>query len=178
MKHKLTLLFLVFSLNVFAQSNEEYWANWNKNYPEVNVSEMIEYEKYYADSIERYSADSIEKYLDIGPDYMRCDKYRFEAEYLGETRPIDESVMRSMLYVYKMVIGKSEDFRKMIDTEVLFKIGDERVWMPIQSQILEAMKEEAQKGDNLLLYCFYFNQHTHTNKLYNTFLISEFIKYH
>jgi len=64
----------------------------------------------------------------------------------------------------------------MIESEVLFKIGQEETWMPVQPQILEALKKRSQKGNRVTLYCLHFNEHNSKNILYNTFLISEFYK--
>jgi hypothetical protein len=164
----LTILFLLLSFNVLAQSEEEYWANWNKNYPKTDIVTILDYEKYYA--------DSIEKNPEIPPYYSRLDKYKFQAVYLGKTRALNMEVLNSMKHVFKLFIGDANKLDGMCEKEVLFKVGNQEIWMPIQTQILKALKNEARVGDNINLYCLFLNEHNSQNKLYNTFLISEFHK--
>jgi len=151
-----------------SQSDDEYWENWNNNYPQTDILEVLSYEKYYA--------DSVEKHPEIAPYYARFDKYRFEAEYLEKTRKLDTNVSESMNHVIKLFIGDPAQFKNIFDTEVLFKVCEEEVWMPIQTIILKSMKKEAEKGDKLTIYCLYLNEHTSKNRLFNTFFISEFTK--
>jgi hypothetical protein len=161
------LLFMLFTGHAFAQSAEEYWLKWNKNYPQVDIVAVLDYEQHYADSIEHDSTAS--------PYYSRLAKYRFQAEYLGQTRSIDKDVYHSMRNVFKFFIGDPSQLDHMCDHEVLFRVGDDDLWMPIQPQILKALKEESKKGERFTIYCLYFNEHT-SRQLYNTFLISEFTK--
>lgn len=162
------IIFLLSNINIIAQSDEEYWANWNTNYPQTDIVAILNYERYYA--------DSVEKHPDIPPYYSRLDKYKFQATYLGKTRAIDKDVLTSMKHVFKLFVGDPNQLNDMCNNESLFKVGSEKIWMPIQPQILKALKEEALKGDTLNLYCLYLNEHTSENKLYNTFFISEFSK--
>ena len=163
-----TIVFLLMTSFSFAQSDEEYWDQWNKNYPKVDIIEILKYERNYA--------DSVEKNQDIPPYYARLDKFRFQAEYLGKTRPTNEDVLISMRNVFKLFAGNPSQLDNMCNTEVLFKIGNEEIWLPIQPNILKAIKKETKNRDMLILYCLFFNEHSTNNKLYNTFLISEFNK--
>lgn len=72
--------------------------------------------------------------------------------------------------------GDPSQIDKLVKSEVLFKVGEQKIWMPVQQRILEAIKEETKKGEELMLYCAFFNEHTAKKKLYNIFLISEFSK--
>jgi hypothetical protein len=159
------LLFLI-NLNARAQTEDDYWATWNKNYPETNIQEVLAFERKYA--------DSIEKHPKIAPYYFRTDKYRFIAEYTGEIRKADTAVLGSVKRVHKMKGGDPKQIDNLVKKEVLFKVGELKLWMPVQQRILDAMKQEAKKGDSLMLFCAFFNEHTSKKKLYNTFLISEF----
>lgn len=166
MKQLFTLFLLFLALNAFAQTADDYWEKWNSNYPEVNVLNVLTSEKAYADSIERNP--------NIPPYYVRSDKFRFVAEYAGQVRPVDKDVFTSMQNVFKLVVGNPSLLDGLIKSEALFVIGTEKIWMPIQVEILKALKKEMKKGDQAILYCMFLNEHTSKNNLYNTFLISEF----
>ncbi|OQP57913.1 hypothetical protein A4R26_23705 [Niastella populi] len=171
MKNMLRTISLVFLLFIFqpaiqAQTDDDYWATWNQNYPETDIKELLAAERKYA--------DSIEKHPEIAPYYFRTGKYRFIAEYTGETRKADTAVLGSVKRVHKMKGGDPAQIDNLVKSDVLFKVGAVKLWMPVQQRILEAMKQEAKKGDSLMLYCAFFNEHTSKKKLYTIFLISEF----
>ncbi|MCL2132020.1 MAG: hypothetical protein FWH36_06170 [Lentimicrobiaceae bacterium] len=165
MKQKLCILFLLLAAYAHGQSDEEYWDKWNTNYPEVDIISILAFEKFYA--------DSVEKNLDIPQYYLRLDKYRFKAEYLGKKRATNKEVVASMKRVFKMFVGNPSQLDGMIEKEVLFRVGQEDIWMSIQPQILKALKKEVKKGATVTLFCLFLNEHS-ANVLYNTFLISEF----
>lgn len=50
------ILFLFITSSVYGQSDQEYWDNWNKNYPEVDIVSILKQEKLYADSVEKNPA--------------------------------------------------------------------------------------------------------------------------
>ncbi|HEX4886479.1 MAG TPA: hypothetical protein VFV37_00395, partial [Luteibaculaceae bacterium] len=104
------------------------------------------------------------------------DKYRFQGEYLGLQRKTSSDVHQSMMNVFSLFVGKPTEFKEMIKTSLLFKVGTEEIWMPIQSVILSAFHDEVKKGEVVTLYCLFLNEHNNNNKLFNTFLISEFQK--
>jgi hypothetical protein len=162
------ILFLLLTTSVYGQSDQEYWDKWNTNYPEVDIISILKYEKFYADSVESHP--------DIPPYYARLDKYRFKAEYLNKNRATSKEVITSMKNVFKLFVGNTSQLDGMIESEALFKIGQEEIWMPIQPNILKALKKEVRKGSIVTVYCLYLNEHNFKNTLYNTFLISEFYK--
>lgn len=164
-----TSFFCFLTMSALAQSNEEYWDKWNKNYPQTDIVELLKIERHYADSVETHP--------EISPYYCRLSNYRVQAEYLGKTRLIDKNVLSSMKNVYKLYIGNPSQLDQMCEYEVLFTIGSEEIWMPIQSALLKDLENEARKGDKINLYCLYLNEHNSKRVLYNTFLISEFSKY-
>jgi len=160
-------LFLSITISAFGQEIiEDYWVTWDANYREVDVISLFEFEKLYADSIRRNP--------DIPQYYVRIDKYRFQAEYLGEVRVIDEEVKYSMKRVLKFFIPNSEQYHGLMGKELLFRVGQEYVWMPIQSQLLEYFKKEIEKGATVMLYCLFLGEHLWENVLYKTLFISEF----
>ena len=162
------ILFLLLTTYAHGQSDEEYWEKWNTRYPEVDIISILEFEKHYADSVENNPQ--------IPSWYSRKDAFRFKAEYLGKTRNTSIEVITSMKTVFKLFIGDPKQLDGMIEKEVLFKVGQENIWMPIQPQILKALKKEVKKGISVTLYCLFLNEHTINNVLYNTLFISEFSK--
>nr|WP_157536366.1 hypothetical protein [Mucilaginibacter sp. L294] len=125
---------------------------------------------------ERHYADSVESHPDIIPYYIRRGGYRFTAKFEGSVMPVDKEALASMKRVYKLTGGDLELFANLVDSAVLIKVDDKRIWVPIQKKLLKAFKEEIEKDTDVLLYCAYFNEHTSKKVLYNNFLISEFFK--
>jgi hypothetical protein len=161
----IVLLGLFFYNSSFSQSG---YSTWDKNYSEINLIELLNYEKHYADSIEKDKT--------IPPYYYSTGKYRFKAIYLGEIRKLDSAIRQSMMNVYSMQIGDVANLNKLLDKEVLFEVDGQKIWMPIQIQLEDDLHAEMTKGDVATLYCLHFNEHKFNNTLYNIFLISEFIK--
>jgi hypothetical protein len=168
MKKVLLTFLLLMPLISYGQSTEQYWEKWNSRYPVIDIFRILEYEKNYADSVEKHPR--------IPPYYARADRYRFDAVYIGLVRSIDKSIYSSMKNVYKLFVGNPSILNDIFDSEVLIKLGQYSMWMPVQRQILVALKEEVITGDTLTLYCLYLNEHSKENGLRNIFLISEFTK--
>ncbi|GAB2975538.1 hypothetical protein GCM10027049_07680 [Mucilaginibacter puniceus] len=141
---------------------------WDKNYTLVDIDDILKFEHMYADSVEKHKR--------IASYYFRRDGYRFKATFLGEIKPINKDVINSIKRIFKLTGTEPDLIDQICNTAVLMKAGNEQIWMPIQTQILEAFKEEVVKGNEITLYCLYLNEHTSKNVLYNNFVISEFIK--
>lgn len=156
-----TLLLLLAAFTLGAQ-------DWDTNYPETNFKRLIQFEKEYADSIQN-NPDAVQY-------YSRLDKYRFTAEYMGESRKIEPEVMTSMKNVFRLFVGSTDQLESLVKAEYKFRVGEFELWMPIQQQLEKHVKLELQKGDKAKLYCLFMNEHGMDGRLYNTFLISEFIK--
>lgn len=157
-------LLLCFS-SAWGQTDDP-WRKWNLLYPEVDIVSILNAEKRYADSVERNPA--------ISQWYGRAAKYRFKATYLDQVRPLNSEVNQSMRATFRLFVGDPAVLDTLVDSEVLMKVGEEPIWMPVQKVILQSMKKDVEKGEQLTLYCFYFNNHIHKKQLFNTFLISEF----
>jgi hypothetical protein len=112
----------------------------------------------------------------IPPFYARSATYRFNAQYIGLVKPLGKSILISMKTVYKLFIGNPDFMDNLFSSEVLFKLGSDTIWMPVQKQLVEALNREIKNGDTLTLYCLYLNEHSVTNGLRNILLISEFSK--
>jgi hypothetical protein len=163
------MLTTVLLLSVFYCYGQDERETWEKNYQEKNYVEIIDFEKGYA--------DSVDKNQDILQSYLRLDKYKIKATYLGKSRPIDYEVMFSMKKVFKFYVGNPEQLDELVKNEFLFDIEGNEIWMPIQTQLEKAFKKEIKKADEPALYCLFFNEHSQKGQLYNTFLISEFRKW-
>lgn len=168
MKIYCLLLFACFSTTAKSQDTDVYWKQWNKNYPEKAVLEVLKSEYDYALDVE--NDPSIVQY------YVRKDPFRFKAVYLGKHKTIDTDTKRSMKQVLKLTKLDASIIDKLCQRAVLMKIGHRQMWMPIQKQVFVGFMEEVKKGDEITLYCLFLNEHTLNKILYNTFLISEFTK--
>jgi len=168
MKNLIYLLLFFYPFCAYGQSDKDYWEKWDSNYPVIDILKMLDSEKHYA--------DSVEKNPKITPYYVRSDRYRFDAEYIGKVRVIDKSIKSTMRIVYKLTIGNPKVLDDLIDSEVLIKLGKDTLWMPVQKNILRSLKDEINNGDTLTLYCLYLNEHSTENGLRNIFIISEFNK--
>jgi hypothetical protein len=146
---------------------QDDFEKWNQNYAAVDLLELLKSEQQYADSIE--AVHGKEEY------YYRAAKYRFAATYQGLKRRIDPKVLRSMKNVLGMVTGNAGQLDDLVENEYLFQVGEVRFWAPMQRQLEEPFAEEVRSGESVLLYCLFLNEHS-SSGLYNTFLVSEFLK--
>ncbi|MHC2990425.1 hypothetical protein OB13_02065 [Pontibacter sp. HJ8] len=157
-------LILLLSGQSFAQAGFE---KWDERYSLINLAELLDSEQHYADSIEAISGKEAH--------YFRAGKYRFAATYLGLKRRLDAKVMKSMQYVLGRTVGDPGQLEELLEHEYLFQAGDVRFWAPMQRQLEAPFAEEVRNGDTVLLYCLFLNEHSGSG-LYNTFLVSEFLK--
>lgn len=163
MKKIFTICLLFITTCSFAQNP---WESWDKNYKQMNYSDIIKLENNYSVSVEQNP--------NIAQYYSRLDKYKIKAVYADKFRPIDGGVMKSMKNVFKLFVGNPAQLDEMVRSEVLFKVDGNEVWFPIQSKLEQALKDEVNKGNKVTLYCLFLNEHTESKILRNTFLISEF----
>lgn len=168
MRIYILMLFLGIASVASAQDADQYWKNWNAKYLQKDAGKLLRYERTYA--------DSVEKHPEIAQYYVRNEPLKFKAVYLGQVRATTSDVIRSMKQVLKLSQSTDMPLEHLCKMSVLMKVGNEKLWMPIQNNILEALKQEVKKNDEVLLYCVFLNEHTSKNVLYNHFLISEFIK--
>ncbi|TFF36889.1 hypothetical protein [Mucilaginibacter psychrotolerans] len=166
---KLYFLIIFTCLTYFAQAqkDDDIWKTWNKNYPKEDIPTMLKKEREYAISVEKNPNEA--------PDYLRRASYRFKASFLGKAKPVDAETIESMQWVLKFTGRDPSVIIGLIDSVVLMKVGAEEIWMPIQRQLLPQLREEVLIGEEVTLYCLFLNHHTNKNKLFNNFLISEFI---
>lgn len=163
MKQVLIIFLFFVSLSTFAQ---DPWESWDKNYQEVKYSDILSSETSYA--------ISVEKNPKIAQYYSRLDKYKIKAKYLSKFRSIDPELLNSMKNVFKLFVGNPNQLNETVKNEVLFEIEGKEVWLPIQSILEDALKEEVRKGEKITLYCLFLNEHNSAKVLRNTFFISEF----
>ncbi len=165
MKNKILVIGIVLLINSGFVYGQDSFDTWDKNYPEVDFSSVIDFEQKYADSIESNS---------ISPYYARVDKYRFDAVYLGEKRVIEDSIFKSMKRVFKLYLGNPNQLDGLVKNEYKFKVGNQEVWFPIQNQLEKPFSKEIKKNKSVKLYCLFMNEHGMKERLFNIFLISEF----
>ena len=163
MKLRLLILLLLISNFIFSQKAFE---NWDKNYILSNPENIINAEIDYAKNIEKDTTQ--------GHFYVAMSKFRFLAEFTGNKRPIDSTVFYSMKVVLKVKLGSSEALNGLVSQEFEFDIGESKIWMPIQNPLIEDFEKEVKKGDKVLLYTLFTNEHKFKGGIINTFLISEF----
>ncbi|WP_066835234.1 hypothetical protein [Rufibacter ruber] len=156
------VFFLAFIPDGAAQSG---WEAWDKNYRLVHLPEVLKLEQQYADSIDRTAGES--SY------YIRHDKYRFMAIFLGESRPVDPKVLGSMKNVFKLSGGEPDALGQNVVHEYLFQVGETKFWAPMQKQLEKSFRKEVKPKKLVLLYGLFLNEHS-SNGLFNTLLISEF----
>jgi len=164
---KVQLVFMIFVLSICSKAfGQDAWKSWEARYSPEDVNKIILFEKNYADSIEK--DQNIPQY------YARIDNYKINAEYVGKFRSIDDDVFKSMKRVFKLLIGNPDQLDKSVKKEVLFRIDDKDIWMPIQEVLVSPLKKEIEIGASTILYCLFINEHSNGGKLFNTFFISEF----
>jgi hypothetical protein len=188
----LKIMLLICGFSTFAKAQDRE-PNWEQNYPEAKMTKIIDAEKKYAEKVEKDAS--------VPPYYVLVAKYRFTGKYEGEVRAIDPEMQRSIQRTLKEWAVQHNDiqvtssdsvsqsaaqqmvFDKIFEGipkpeamayEALFKIEGKNYWLPIQTILVEPLKKEAKKGDKVLLFCLFTNEHTKDKKLYNCFLISEF----
>lgn len=167
MKLYFSIIFTCLTYFANAQTDEDIWKTWNKNYPKQDIAALLKVERQYA--------ASVEKNPKIAPYYVRMASYRFKATFLGKAQPVDVEAMQSMQRVFTLNQRDPNQVATLVDSVVLMKVGLQQIWMPIQKHLLPQLRKEVAKGGRLTLYCAFLNEHTIKNKLFNNFLISEFI---
>ena len=167
LKYSFTTGFLL--LICVAAFSQDAYESWNKRYTETNITDMLQFERAYADSVDRGLIE--------GKYYARLGLYQVDAEYLGRKRAIADSTVTSIRNVNKLFGEK--DFSPVIsrlENEYLFRVDSVDHWFAMQDVLEDPFKKEVSEHDTVLLYCMFFNEHHENGVLYNTFLISEFRK--
>lgn len=161
MKRNYFLILLFVSIYSVSLAQDDGFDSWDINYPEVDIVEMLDYERFYADSIEAN--------LEIPQYYSRTDKYSFIVSFSGEKRKLDGSILNSMRRVFKLFMGDPDRLNSLVSNEFKFYLGDREVWMPIQKVLEKPLKNEVKKGEEVKVYCLFFNEHTESDGLLNIF---------
>ena len=163
MKRTILILFVFISNFISSQNGFE---DWDKNYSYESAEKIIQGEIDYAKKVEKDTTQ--------GHYYVALAKFRIIAEFTGNERPIDSKVLSSMKRVFKIKMGSAEVLNGLVSKELEFNIGKSKIWMPIQNQLIDALKNELIKGEKVLLYTLFTNEHQFKGGIINTFLISEF----
>lgn len=146
--------------------SQKGFEDWDKYYIYKDALEIIQAELDYAKKIEKDTSQ--------GHYYVALEKFRFLAKFTGKERNINKEVLNSMKRVFKVKTGNSSILNNLVSKELEFKIGNSKIWMPVQNQLVETLKEEVKKDKSVLLYCLFTNEHKFEGGIINSFLISEF----
>jgi hypothetical protein len=160
----------ILSISLFISSfiySQNAFENRDKDYTYRDARKIIQGETEYAKEVEKDTTQ--------GHYYVAMEKFRFLAEFTGNERKIESDVFNSMIRVLKIKTGNSDILNELVSREYEFDIGNSKIWMPIQDQLLEPFKSEVKKGEKVLLYCLFTNEHKFDGGIINTFLISEFL---
>ena len=158
------ILFLILVSAVgFSQSG---FDDWDANYEFIVVDEVLAFEEKYAQEVEKDTTS--------GHYYVRMDTYRFFAEFTGNIRPVEDKVINSVKRVYKIRTGDSSILNDLVLKEYEFNVGNSKIWMPIQNQLVDYFNSEVNIGEKVLLYALFTNEHHFEGGFTNVFLISEF----
>jgi hypothetical protein len=164
MKKYILTIFCLAATLCFSQSGIK---SWDVNYIEVNPQKIIKSEIEYANAVEKDTTQGSQYYIALR-------KFRFMATFTGNKRPLNKTVLNSMQRVLKIKTGNAEFLNGLVSKEFEFNIGTTTVWMPIQNQLIAPFESEVKKGDRVLLYTLFTNEHPSKGRIINTFLVSEF----
>jgi hypothetical protein len=159
----LFILTILIPVSIYSQNAIE---EWDKNYRITDVIKLLDSEKKYAEKVE---SDP-----DEGQYYIAMESIRFIAEFTGNIRVLNDESLRSMKNVLKIKTGNSAVLNNLVSKEMEFKIDDISIWMGIQNQLIDPFIEEVKKGEKVLLYTIFTNEHKFEGGYINSFLISEF----
>lgn len=157
------ILFVIISNTIFAQSG---FIEWDKNYRLESAEKIIQSEIDYAKEVEKDTTQ--------GHYYVGMNKFRFLAEFTGNERKLNAEVLNSMRRVFKVKLGSDEVLNGLVSKELEFNIGNSKIWMPIQNQLIDDFYNEVEEGKKVLIYALFTNEHQFEGGIINTFLISEF----
>ena len=163
MNKRFFILFIIISNSINSQNGFE---DWDKNYRYKSADKIIQAEVDYAKEVEKDKTE--------GHYYVAMNKFRFIAEFTGNERQISPEVLNSMKRVFKVKMGSAEVLNGLVSKEFEFNIGNSKLWMPIQNQLIDDFKNEVAKGKKVLIYTLFTNEHKFTGGIINVFLISEF----
>lgn len=163
MNKRFLIVFAIISNSIFSQNGFE---DWDKNYKYESAENIIQAEIDYAQEVEKDTTE--------GHYYVAMNKFRFIAEFTGNERQISAEVLNSMKRVFKVKMGSAEVLNDLVSKEFEFNIGNSKIWMPIQNQLIDDFKNEMTKGKKALVYTLFTNEHQFKGEIINAFLISEF----
>jgi hypothetical protein len=168
MKLFLTFVFLIFLLGASAQRKRDSTNQWDNNIfmqlDDNNLTQKL------TDADFAGNFDGLPYYI------LKINKYSFKARFLGKLRRIDSAAVHSMKSIFKNTVVKTIKLDRLFSKEVLIKIGDRQVWMPIQTSLLPDFLQYVKKDDEITLYCLFLNEHAFDVNSLNNLLISEYDK--
>lgn len=151
------------AVTAVAQKNADIWKALNTDYQPHDIADVLK--KEHARAIE------VDKNAKLPRYYFNSNRYRFKAKVMGGIAPIDIDGFNSAKRVYKQSGGNPAILDPLFKKAVLMQVGNLQIWMPIQQKILDGFKDDVSAGDEITVYCLYFNEHTAKKVSYNSFLI-------
>lgn len=102
---------------------------------------------------------------------------RIKLEYTGETRDLSEDA-ETMFKSWVSVLGRKEEDFIIFEREMLFKDGDIKYWMPVQSALIPYFQDEITKGNPVTLYVMLLGgvKGENTNEWQWIIIVNEFRK--
>jgi hypothetical protein len=165
------LVLLLFPIYPFVGSGQSELDAWNQKYKPLGYKALITAEKRYAAQVETNAK--------LTKDYYRFDTYRLSGVFTGKSRPVRPETLQSMKIVcwaFPNYLPAPEKLDELVKLEYQFLLDGVPVWLPVQQVLEKPLLQDVRPGDKLLLYCLFFNDHREGKPMYNTLLLSEFIR--
>ncbi|MGH9765859.1 MAG: hypothetical protein ACREAB_00375 [Blastocatellia bacterium] len=97
--------------------------------------------------------------------------------YTGQSRSIPQKRKELVKDWVTTTYGANrEEYVKLFDTEFLFIEDSVEYWLPIQSQLIQPLKDELKKGEEVILYVAWIGARKESDKIDWVFLVNEFEK--
>lgn len=96
--------------------------------------------------------------------------------YTGRSRSISSKRKELIKDWLIKTYGTNKEYVKLFDTEFLFTEDAVEYWLPIQSQLIQPLKEELKKGEGVILYVAWIGARKESDKIDWVFLVNEFEK--
>lgn len=161
-----TMIFSNPASNSAPQASPPASSDWDR-YKESTIDQIILEENEFA-IIPKGKKDSVYQYNARGIH----NPYKVRSRYKNEYRKITSQKME-----FLKNWGKSlsiEDQMELFENETLLADGDKEYWMPIQNQLISALKEEAAVNGFVDLFIMFVGTYLESGTYNWVFIINEF----
>jgi len=102
---------------------------------------------------------------------------KVKVTYTGQFRGISQKRKELLKNWLTKTYGLNrEEYLKLFDTEFLFTENLVEYWLPIQNPLIQPLKEELKKGEEVVLYVAWIGARKESDKIDWVFLVNEFEK--